>query len=108
MNKTFYHQTVTTVQIEDFLSKETGFDLKSFFNQYLRDIRIPTLEYSIKNRILNYKWTNIVDGFKMPIKITINNKEQWIYPTYKQKQMDLKSKNSEIKIDPNFYIYTKK
>ncbi|ARV06567.1 peptidase M1 [Polaribacter sp. SA4-10] len=108
MNKTFYHQTVTTVQIEDFLSSETGFDLTPFFNQYLRDIKIPTLEYSIKNKVLNYKWTNVVAAFKMPIKVTINNKEQWIYPTEELKEMDLESEKSEIKVDPNFYIYTKK
>ena len=108
MNKTFYHQTVTSVQIEAFLSSETGFNLTPFFNQYLRDIRIPTLEYSIKNKVLNYKWTNVVAAFKMPIKVTINNKEQWIYPTEELKGMDLESEKSEIKVDPNFYIYTKK
>jgi len=107
MNKKFYHKTVTTLQIEEFLSTETGFNLTPFFNQYLRDVRIPTLEYSIKNKTLNYKWTNVVAAFKMPIKITINNKEQWIYPTKEMKKMDLESENSEIKVDPNFYIYTK-
>jgi aminopeptidase N len=40
-----YHQTVTTKQIEDYLSQEVGIDLSSFFNQYLRIPRIPTLEY---------------------------------------------------------------
>ena len=107
MNKTFYHKTVTTKQIEQFLSTETGFDLTSFFNQYLRDVRIPTLEYSIINKVLNYKWTNVVDEFKMPIRISINKKEHWIYPSEKLKKMDLESENSEIEIDPNFYIYTK-
>ena len=107
MNQKFYHKTVSTLQIEEFLSTETGFNLTPFFNQYLRDVRIPTLEYSIKNKTLNYKWTNVVAAFKMPIKITINNKEQWIYPTKEMKKMDLESENSEIKVDPNFYIYTK-
>ena len=107
MNKTFYHKTVTTKQIERFLSTETGFDLTPFFNQYLRDVRIPTLEYSIINKVLNYKWTNVVDEFKMPIRISINKKEHWIYPSEKLKKMDLESENSEIEIDPNFYIYTK-
>jgi aminopeptidase N len=107
MNKTFYHQTVTTQQIENFLSIETGFNLKPFFNQYLRDIRIPTLEYSIKNKTLNYRWINVVDDFKMPIRVSINQEERWIYPSEKLKKLDLELKNSEISIDPNFYIYTK-
>jgi len=56
LNKTFYHQTVTTKQIEEYLSKETGIDLTEFFNQYLRDVRIPTLEYEIKDNKLNYRY----------------------------------------------------
>jgi len=80
MNKVFYHQTVTTKQIEDFLSAETGFDLSAFFNQYLRDIKIPTLAYKIENKILKYRWTNIVSNFKMPLKVSINGIAQWIYP----------------------------
>ena len=53
LNKTFYHQTVKAEQIEEYISKETGMDLHSFFDQYLRDTRIPTLEYAvIKNEIV--------------------------------------------------------
>ncbi|QTD38868.1 M1 family metallopeptidase [Polaribacter batillariae] len=107
INKVFYHQTVTTQQIEGFLSKETGMDLTPFFNQYLRDIRIPTLEYSTNNNVLNYRWVNVVDGFKMPIKVTINNEEQWIYPSENWKKLSLKSTENDFKVDPNFYIYTK-
>ncbi|QOD60343.1 M1 family metallopeptidase [Polaribacter haliotis] len=107
MNKVFYHQTVTTQQIEAFLSKETGMDLTPFFNQYLRDIRIPKLEYSIKNNNLNYRWIDVVDGFKMPIKVTINNKEEWLEPTSNWKKRSLKSTKNDFKTDPNFYIYTK-
>ena len=108
MNKTFYHQTVTTKQIEDFLSKETGIDLTAFFNQYLRTTKIPTLEYAIKNDELRYRWTQIVDAFDMPIKIIINGKERWIYPKAEWKTLSLKSKNASFEIDPNFYVYSKK
>ncbi len=108
MNKTFYHQTVTTKQIEDFLSKETGIDLTAFFNQYLRTTKIPTLEYAIKNDELRYRWTQIVDVFDMPIKIIINGKERWIYPKTEWKTLSLKSKNASFEIDPNFYVYSKK
>ncbi len=107
MNNVFYHQTVTTVQVENFLSQEIGIDLTTVFNQYLRDIRIPTLEYQLKNNILTYKWINVVENFKMPIKIFINNDPEWIYPTLKNKRIKIKVTEPEIKVDPNFYIYTK-
>ena len=108
LNKTFYHQTVSTEQIENYLSKETGIDLTAFFNQYLRTIKIPTLEYSIKNKELKYRWINIVADFDMPVKITLNDKEQWLYPTKTWKTLSLESKNSTFKVDPNFYIEVSK
>ncbi|MEO5789475.1 M1 family metallopeptidase, partial [Gelidibacter sp.] len=60
LNETFYHQTVTTKQIEDYFSKTSGLDLKAFFNQYLRYSNIPTLEYSIKDKQLKYRWVDTV------------------------------------------------
>ena len=105
MNKRFYHQTVTTAQIEDYLCEQTGIDLTYFFNQYLRDTRIPTFEYSIKNNKLEYRYTNIVDRFDMPIQIMIDNKQEWIFPKALWQIMPIKS--NSIFIDPDFYIETK-
>ena len=45
LNKTFYHQTVSSAQVEEYISKNIGFDLKYVFDQYLRDYRIPVFEY---------------------------------------------------------------
>ena len=107
MNADFYHQTVTTKQIEDFLSKETGFNLNPFFNQYLRTIKIPTLEHTIENKTLKYRWTNTVANFEMPLKTTINGEEKWIYPTSTWKNLALTSAGTSFLIDENFYVFTK-
>jgi aminopeptidase N len=107
MNADFYHQTVTTKQIEDFLSKETGFNLNPFFNQYLRTIKIPTLEHTVENNTLKYRWTNTVANFEMPLKTTINGKEKWIYPTSTWKNLALTSAGTSFLIDENFYVFTK-
>jgi len=107
MNVEFYHQTVTTKQIEDFLSKETGFNLIPFFNQYLRTINIPTLEHKIEKKTLKYRWTNTVANFEMPLKTTINGKEKWIYPTSNWKKLALTSAGSSFLIDENFYVFNK-
>ncbi len=105
LNKTFYHQTVTSKQIEDYISKTSGIDFSKVFDQYLRTIKIPTLEYSLKDGALSYKWTNVVDGFHMPVKIyNSDGKLQFIYPTQKMKK--LKTTMKELKVDENFYIYT--
>ncbi|GAA4239075.1 M1 family metallopeptidase [Postechiella marina] len=107
MNVEFYHQTVTTKQIEDFLSYETNIDLTAFFNQYLRTIQVPTLEFSHKKKTLKYRWINIVNDFAMPIQIKIGDEEQWITPKAEWQTLETPSSKMPITIDKDFYIETK-
>lgn len=108
LNSTFYHQTVTTKQIEDYLSQQTGMDLNPFFNQYLRDIRIPTLEYSFDGNTLKYHWTNIVAGFQIPVKVTLNGTEVTLNPKSEWTEFESSSKIETIVVNPNLYILNKK
>ncbi|MDC1265434.1 M1 family metallopeptidase [Flavobacteriaceae bacterium] len=102
LNETFYHQTVNTKEIENYISEFSGLNLTAFFNQYLRDVRIPTLEYSIKKKQLSYRWINVVENFEMPIEIEINEEKQWLYPTDDWKKMEINS--TQINIDRDYYI----
>jgi aminopeptidase N len=104
LNSTFYHQTVTTKQIEDYLSKQAGIDLSMVFNQYLRDTRIPKLEYAVKNNQLSYRWTNSVTGFNMPVKVTLNGKDELLQPETEWKTIPVISDNLKVVVDPNFYV----
>ncbi|MEM8520986.1 M1 family metallopeptidase [Flavobacterium sp. PL12] len=104
LNSTFYHQTVTTKQIEEYISKEVGMDLNPFFNQYLRDTRIPTLEYFFKNNALGYRWTNSVMGFNMLIKVMLNGKEQLLKPTSDWSTLAAVSSQPSLTVDSNFYV----
>lgn len=104
LNSTFYHQTVTTKQIEDYLSANVGMDLSAFFDQYLRDTRIPTLEYYFIENALKFRWTNCAANFNMPIKVTLNGAEKWLKPETNWKQESVTSENKTLKIDTNFYV----
>lgn len=108
LNKEFYLQTVTTEQIENYLSEYTKIDLTAFFNQYLRDIKIPKLVYRISKNKLKFKWINIVEDFDMPIKVYINSKLTWIFPTKDWKEMLLETPIVNFYIDKNFYIDAEK
>jgi aminopeptidase N len=46
LNKTFYHQTVTAKQIEEYFSQKSKFDFAPVFEQYLKTTQIPVLEYN--------------------------------------------------------------
>lgn len=104
LNSTFYHQTVTTKQIEDYLSQQVGIDLNPFFNQYLRDTRIPTLEYFFKEGKLGYRWTNCVPGFNMPVKVTLDGTEKSLNPTTEWNRIEAKMETPKLEIDKNFYV----
>jgi aminopeptidase N len=103
LNQTFYHQTVTTKQIEDYISEHSGLDLKKFFDQYLRTIQIPVLEIKSNGNAVSYRWSNCIAGFNMPIRL---NDGTWIHPSQSWQQT---SKSfSAADVNPNFYITFKK
>lgn len=103
LNKTFYHKTVTTAQIENYISKFTGLKLNKIFDQYLRQTTIPVFTYKIKNNQLTYRWENSVKDFDMPLKVNLNDDSySLIKPTTKWQTIKLNTKN--FKIDPSFYI----
>ena len=104
LNKDFYHQTVTTKQVENYISQKTGYDLTEFFEQYLRTTKIPTLEYKMEDNILKYRWTNIIDKFDMPVLVYIDNNAEWLFPKSEWKSMTLETKTPKIVVDRNFYI----
>jgi len=107
LNKTFYHKTVTTKQIEDYISTQAGINFSKVFDQYLRTINIPILEYKIVKGNLNYRWANCIKGFNMPVKVLLSKDQyKFIYPSENFKQVKIPS--TELKVDENFYIQTKK
>ena len=104
LNREFYHQTVTTTQVENYISKKMKIDLKPFFDQYLRDVRIPVLEHYMDNEKLFFKWNNVIDGFNMPLKIILKSGNKIIYPTKQWKSIEIKD---SFKIDNNYYVDSK-
>ncbi len=108
LNKEFYHKTVTTKEIEEYMSEKSGVDLSKVFDQYLRDYRIPEFAYAIRGNKLEYKWNNAVEGFNMPIKVTINGKVKTLKPSFFWKSETLSKENSSLKVDVNYYITSKK
>ena len=104
LNRDFYHKVVKGSQIENYLSEKTGLNLKPFFDQYLRDIRIPVFEYYIKDTKLTFRWNNCVAGFNMPLKIFVSGTEKRIIPSAWFTTIDLGIGNAVIVVDPNYYV----
>ncbi len=108
INREFYHRTVGTEQIESFMADYLDLELDHFFDQYLRDIRVPVLEYRISGNLLLYRWNNCIPGFKMPVRVMLNEKEQWLYPTTTWKRHLTPFDIEKFNLDRNFYAATLK
>jgi len=106
LGKTFWHQTVTTRQVENYISRRSGMNLSTVFDEYLRTTKVPTFEYRLEGQKLAYRWKNVVPGFAMPVKVTTSTGSfSWIRPTEKWKTMAVKlSRPEDFRIDENFYV----
>ncbi len=104
LNRDFYHQTVTSAQIEQYLIDKTGLDLNAIFNQYLRTTMIPVLEYVVDGNTLEYRYAKVVTDFEMPIRVIIDSEKYWITPGDQWKTQEFDGDLSTMKVDKNFYI----
>jgi aminopeptidase N len=104
LNKQFYHQTISSKELEDYMSELTGIDLTEFFEQYLRTTMIPKLEYKMEGNSLQYRYVNIIDKFDMPVIVLVNDKPEWIFPDKSWKTNDYSEKVRSVKIKRDFYI----
>jgi aminopeptidase N len=103
LNKDFYHQTVTTQQVEKYISEKAGIDFSTVFDQYLRTVKVPVLEYSQKGNELKFKYSNTVQNLKLPVRIG----DQTINPTAEWQTVKLKS-SVPVEFNRNYYIRYKK
>lgn len=110
LNRTFYHQTVTTQQIENYIGEQSGYDFKPVFNQYLRTTQIPILEYYFdknKSKVF-YRWANCVKGFNLPVFIKNNKVAVSITPAENWKSENISaasaSKFTASAIEKNYLI----
>jgi len=109
LNKTFWHQTVMGKQVEDYITAQAGMSLGKVFDQYLRTTQVPNCEYRISGDTLSYRWSNVVPGFDMPIRVTLD----WptmslIRPTEAWQIATVKLANpTDFRVDENFYVVPK-
>ena len=109
----FKHQIINTHQLLNYIEVILKKDLDFFFNQYLYSDDLPVLEYYFERNnninLLNFRWYSELDGFDMPVLVTIKGEEyNWIYPRqeWKSVQIDMELKDFKI-ANELFLIQTK-
>jgi aminopeptidase N len=106
LNSTFRHQTVTGRQIQDYISSHAGRDLSKVFEQYLTTTQVPVLEYRIDGRKLSYRWSGVVAGFDMPVRVMLSRGATLLLePTERwQTRKVALDQPSDFAVDPNYYV----
>ena len=103
LNKEFYHQTVTTEQVESYISTQVGWNLGKVFDQYLRDTRIPIFEYYQQGGEVQYRWTNAVKDFDMPVDVQLNGKVIRLQAKTSWQKLEV-GQLQELIVDPDYYV----
>jgi aminopeptidase N len=113
LQKDFYHQTVTTQQVEAYVSAHAGFNYSKVFDQYLRTTQIPDLEFyfSDDHKKVYYRYTNCVPGFDLPLVLKSDKAKIRMAPSDQWKSSDLKGEDAalfdETAIKKMYYIGVK-
>jgi len=102
LNETFRHSIVTGAEVERYISGRMGIDLLRVFDQYLRTTRIPIFEYRIDGASIAYRWSNVVAGFDMPVRVSlVNGSYTRLLPTTEWQSV---VSSGPVQVDPNFYV----
>ena len=106
LNKTFWHQTVTGTQVEDYISQHAGVDLSKVFQQYLATTKIPVFEYRIEGNTLRYRWADVVPGFDMQVAVKLTDSGfTVVHPTEQWQTAKLSlTKPEDFAVDQNYYV----
>lgn len=112
LGKDFYHKTVTSKDVEQYISQKSGIDFSKVFDQYLRNTGIPQLSYTttIKNGStqFNVKWDNCVSGFNLPVYIRTDSDNSVLAKPNDKGYITVNTKSNETDlsklIDPALYI----
>lgn len=109
--QTFKYTNLTTQDVINFFSTRTRLPLEKFFEQYLYHANLPVFEYSITSSEsgmleLKYRWSNVVNGFEMPIKATLSKNDfQQLTPTSRWRVIDLNySDKANFKIQTDHFL----
>lgn len=107
INIKYYHKFVNTIDLENFIIKQTELPLKPFFEQYLRKADIPELEWYVKKKRLYYRFNNVVDGFSLPIRIKGGKRNVVVQVDSQWDDIDWKKGGFNVTFSEDFLIKSK-
>ncbi|HEU5208638.1 MAG TPA: M1 family metallopeptidase [Longimicrobiales bacterium] len=110
LNSEFRHQVVTGEQVQRYMDERTDSDLAPVFRQYLTTTMIPTLEYTLDGSTLRYRWTDVVDGFAMPVEVRTGPDACTVLrPTSEWSSVDVALREPDaLDVDVDYYVQVRR
>ena len=108
LNEEFYHKTVTTDQVEQYMIDQLGVDLTDVFDQYLRDHHIPILEYREGRNGLAFRWSNVQPGFEMPVDVEVNGVKHRLNASTFWRNLSIDDSIESVIVDRDYYVASMK
>jgi aminopeptidase N len=110
LNQGFGHRVVTGREVQDYISQRSGIDLGPVFAQYLTTTRIPIFEYRTDGATLAYRWSDVVPGFAMPVRVIAESGDTLsLVPTAGWQTVTLPpGPPGGVSVDEDFYVITRR
>ncbi len=64
---------------------------------------IPVLEYRLSPGEITYRYTRVVPGFDMPVRVYVNDQPHWLFPK-KDWKIEKIEGIENMRADPNLYV----
>ncbi len=108
-SQTYRHKIIDTETVIAFFNQESGLNLTPVFKHYLYFKNIPTFEYQIKKKKLEFRWKSDIKDFNMPLDIIIKGKKIRIEPTtsWKKYPSKISNKSDFAVFNSGFLVNTK-
>jgi len=106
MNRRYRHAVVTGAEVEAFISTYSGHDFSLLFQQYLRTVQVPELQWAVRRGHLYIRLARCVPGLSMPVRITVNGEERTVPvgDRWSNPASGLKARTATCSADRNWYL----
>ena len=104
INREFRHRIVTGKQVQDYISRGAGRDLSKVFQQYLTTTDIPVFEFRVADGSVAYRWARVVDGFAMPVEVTLpDGQARKLLATTEWQSLPVQGTGA-VSVDADYYV----
>ena len=108
MTENFKYQTIDGRDVLNYINASSGRNFDKLYDQYLYTSKLPQFEYKLqgwgKRKTLKYRW-NAIDGFDMPIKVSLRKGElEWIYPQKEWKEIEIVLWKKDFQIAKHLFM----